>query len=75
MDHNGDIKKMCVNLMKEMHWSKPPQTIEMYTIKKHMQEIPHLKNKSITNFSKMDYETISKSEWAKTLQSARPMSS
>ena len=36
MDENGDIKTMCWNLTKEMHWEKPPQTIEMYTIKKHM---------------------------------------
>ena len=75
MDHNGDIKNMCQGLMKEMHWQKPPQTIEMYTIKKHMQEIPHLKNKQITNFTQTEYETISKSDWAKKLNASRPMSS
>ena len=31
---------MCENLMKEMLWSKPPETIEFFTIKKHLNEKP-----------------------------------
>lgn len=37
---NPDTKMMVHNLMREMLWAKPPQTIEMYTIKKHMQDYP-----------------------------------
>lgn len=33
---NPDTKMMVHNLMREMLWAKPPQTIEIYTIKKHM---------------------------------------
>ena len=35
-DNKADIKKMCGGLMREMLWSKPPTTIEMFTLKKHM---------------------------------------
>lgn len=35
-DNKADIKKMCGSLMREMLWSKPPTTIEMFTLKKHM---------------------------------------
>ena len=34
--------------MKEMLWSKPKSTIEMFTLKKHMQFVPQLKDKDIT---------------------------
>lgn len=57
-DKKSDIKVICDDVMKEMIWSKPPGSIEMYTIKKHMQEMPTMKNKKITAFSKNDYETI-----------------
>ena len=52
MATNSDYKIMCNNLMHEMLWEKHPTTIEMYSIKKHMQQIPTLKNASITNMKR-----------------------
>jgi hypothetical protein len=39
---------MCENLMKEMLWSKPPATIELFTIKKHLNEKTEFKKKMIS---------------------------
>ena len=58
---------MSAGLMREMLWSKPPTTIEMFTLKKHMQEIPALKNKSLSNMNKNDYQELKTSEWAQLL--------
>ena len=63
---------MSQNLMKEMLWSKPAATIEMFAIKKHMQFVPHLKNKDITQLSRRDYDSLSKSSWARMLRDQRP---
>jgi len=52
---------MSNNLMREMLCFKPRTTIEMFTLKKHIQHIPNMKNKSITSLSKEDYALLSKS--------------
>jgi hypothetical protein len=48
---------MCEGLMFETFWSRPPTTIDMYAIKKHMEDRPELfKDTSITNMNRRDYE-------------------
>ena len=58
---NQDIKVMSTNLMKEMLWLKPKTTIEMYTLKKHIQNIPTFKNKNITGLRREEYDLLSTS--------------
>ena len=65
---------MYDGLMHETWWAKPPTTIDMFTIKKHMQGNPDLKDKNICHMEKNDYEKIEKSEWAKSLMDKRPNS-
>ena len=60
--------------MREMLWAKPPTTIEMFTIKKHMQEIPALKNKNLSTMTRGDYKDLQGSDWAKILREQRPSS-
>ncbi len=62
--NNPDIKMMCENLMKEMLWSKPPETIEFFTIKKHLNEKPELKKKMISKLSREEHQLISEQQYA-----------
>lgn len=39
---DGDIKALCNNLMKEMLWDLPSNTIDMYCLKKHIKGIPEI---------------------------------
>ena len=53
--------------MKEMLWTKSPNaplTIEMFSIKKHMQKEPSLKNKHISDMNYYDYKHLKTSNWA-----------
>lgn len=63
---------MVHNLMREMLWAKPPQTIEMYTIKKHMQDYPQFKNTQITKMTRTELSELKSSEWAKMLSDGHP---
>jgi len=49
--------------MEEMLQAKPPTTIELYTIKKHIAEIPHLQDKSVIKLSKKDFDSIEQTGW------------
>ena len=60
----SDLKVMVSNLMDEQLWSKYPVSIEMFSIKKHMEKIPKFKHADITKLSKEDYEVLRVSEWA-----------
>ena len=65
--NNKDTKVMCHNLMKEMLWKKSPNsplTIEMFSIKKHMQKEPSLKNRHISDMNCYDYKHLKTSAWA-----------
>ena len=57
-DKKSDMKVICNDVMKEMIWSKPPGSLEMFTIKKHMKDVPKMKGKKISAFSQNDYEAI-----------------
>jgi hypothetical protein len=61
-----DMHAMCQNLMKEMLWEKPPSAIEMFSIRKHIQEIPALKNMSLSRLGYQEYSNLRQSKWAKT---------
>ena len=74
LEDKNDTKVMCQNLMQEMLWAKPPSTIELFTIKKQMQVIPVLKDKSITSMKRGDYNQLKESEWSQMLTKARPCS-
>jgi hypothetical protein len=41
--------------MLEMLWSKPPETIEFFTIKKHIDEWPEFKGKMITQLNRDEH--------------------
>lgn len=43
-----DLHVMFDGIMRETYWAKPQTTIDMFTIKKHMQEIPEMQDKSIS---------------------------
>lgn len=43
---------MYDGLMRETWWAKPPTTIDMYTIKKHLENEPEFMGKSVTKMSK-----------------------
>ena len=49
---------MCQKLMREVFWNKPPEAIEMYALKKHMQNIPEMKDKLITKMARCDYDRV-----------------
>ena len=55
---------MYDGIMRETFWAKPPTTIDMFTIKKHMEANPDLKDKNICQMKQNDYDKIQKSEWA-----------
>ena len=49
---------MCSKLMHEVFWQKPPEAIEMYALKKHMQNIPEMKDKLISEMARCDYDKV-----------------
>ena len=63
-DGNEDMKAMCYSLMKEQFWDSKPTAIEMFSIKKHMMMDPTLKNTSIKDMTKNDYDNLKGSDWA-----------
>ena len=63
---------MYDGLMKETWWAKPPTTIDMYAIKKHLDENPEFKDKNIYQMGKKDFEKLEKTEWAQLLKNKRP---
>lgn len=70
----SDFKKLCNNLMKEMHWKQPDEkTVEIYAVKKHMMLDPHLKDLSLMDLPRQEYEVIMESEWAKDCAQTRPI--
>ena len=61
----ADFRLFCDNLMKEMHWKKPDEkTVDLYAMKKHMMQIPELKEKRLMDMPKNDFEKIKESPWA-----------
>ena len=63
---------MYDGIMRETFWAKPQTTIEMFTIKKHMQQMPEFQDKSLSTLSKQEYEVLTSSEWAQLLKEKRP---
>ena len=66
---------MYDGLMQETWWAKPQTTIDMFAIKKHMEENPVMKNKSLVNLSHKDFDAIENIEWADCIRNKRPQSS
>lgn len=56
-----DIRKMSKGIMREQLWQKPPATIELYTIKKHLQNIPEFKNTKVTKLHKTEVDNLKES--------------
>ena len=50
---------MSHNLMREMLWSRPRTTIEMFTIKKHIQNLPEFQNKDIKSHINFENNMLS----------------
>lgn len=47
-EEERDTKNMRENLMREMLWQQPPQTVELYQLKKDLKKVPEYKNVQIT---------------------------
>lgn len=61
-----DLQALCDNLMRQMHWRKPSdKAIDLYAVKKHMMEVPSLKETCLVQLPKNDFENLKESQWAK----------
>jgi len=70
IDH--DIKVICNHLLQERLWKRNPTSIELYSIKKHINKIPNMSSKNIGNMSKRDFDIIKSSEWGKVVKEQKP---
>jgi hypothetical protein len=57
-NNKEDMRAICTDLMKEMLWAKPPTAIEMFSIKRHMQDISGLKDLTISKMQIQDYSAL-----------------
>ena len=44
--------------MLEQLWSKPASTVDLYTIKKHLQYIPEYKNTKVTKLNEIEIDSL-----------------
>jgi hypothetical protein len=49
--------------MHEMLWQTEPAAVEMFTLKKHMEEDPKYRDEEIGRYSKQKYEELKSSRW------------
>lgn len=59
--------------MKEMLWDLPTKTIDMYSLKKHLKEIPELdQNVPIKELFKSQYENLKKDNLINQIKEKKP---
>lgn len=58
----SSMSELAQGLMDEMLWGKPPTTVEYFALQKHMQAIPELQGKKVSELRREDNEILNRSD-------------